>query len=364
VTTQPVGRQDRASFKFLKQIILDNLEYLNSLYALSSTEGRSISALLSCGTIANGETVYCIRCKFERRYKRCGNRSCEYCARSRAADWLARQERVMPSGISYIQITFKGGALFGDLLIRAPGCKTRLYNMLFRAVRKSIQRVQGKRNGRIGALLVLQAFSEAYTVHPHVHAVVPALVESDGVWVPVAEGGASLLPEEVLRSAFREALVKELRAKHSRLTWDLDTEPTARYLDLAVFEAEVVSVVGAKADVERTISEKSHLHLLGYVRHESALTCYEIKAYDGQTVQICPDGGTTINLEPREFLKRVMPLLVPPHFRTRRAFGILGNRTKGPASAEWDANHPHPPGSGSKGKGGGCHHQWTATPAE
>jgi hypothetical protein len=358
ILLRTAGRCETQSSKHLVQLFLDHREYLEGRYAPSSTQGRFLTDVLSCGTLAQGDRIYrCSNCGLERGYNRCGNRFCDYCARAKRGDWCDRQIALLPGGVPYLQYVFKWPPSCTNLLLLAPHCKRTLYNVLFAAARKAIVTVHGKRSaGLIGGLLILQTFGEGYVLDPHIHAVIPALVGLPGEWVPAPLDRDGFLPDGDLTAAFRLALVKQLRTEYPRLAESFHTAHVERYLDRDVFVAEVLAHIGSTGWACLSPSDGTREDLIWYVSHESPLTKYPIAEYDGKRVTV--GASNLVALEAKEFLKRLMKLLVPPRLHTRRAFGVLANRAKGDAGEKWRRDHPVPGRVRGKGVGGSCSHQW------
>lgn len=186
---------------------------------LNPAQWRALWALTHCRTPAMGGQVHaCAQCGGRHFAPHsCNHRSCPQCGRGATAQWVARElgKRV---GAPYFMVTFTLPAELRGLFATP---RARDYYHLFFAAAAEALRVTLANPRWLGAAtsgmtMVLHTWNQRLGFHPHIHAIVPgAGIDSSGGVVRV-KSDAFLVPQPVLRKAFRGAFHRGFRQLHAR----------------------------------------------------------------------------------------------------------------------------------------------------
>jgi hypothetical protein len=187
--------------------------YLREHPVQGSSRRRAIRALTGCRTAAMGGHVHaCARCGgSEFAYHSCNHRACPQCGGEATAGWVRRElgKRV---GAPYFMVTFtlpeELRALFSTALAKES------YGLFFAAASEALAgalanpRWLGAQTS--GFTMVLHTWNQRLGFHPHLHCIVPgAGLDAAGRVVRVKSAGF-LVPQPVLRAAFRAAFRRKL----------------------------------------------------------------------------------------------------------------------------------------------------------
>jgi len=184
--------------------------------ALDEAKRRAIWAITHCRTaVMGGHLDACeAGCTREFHFHSCNHRSCPQCGRERTAEWVERElgKRV---GAPYFMVTFTlpeelRGLFFG------PAAKE-IYDIFFAAAGDALERTLANPRwlgaATHGHTAILHTWNQRLHFHPHLHCIVPgAGLDPYGRVVTVSNANF-LVPQPVLRVAFRTAF----RARLARL---------------------------------------------------------------------------------------------------------------------------------------------------
>jgi hypothetical protein len=190
-------------------------DFLREHPVMDRARRRAIWALTHCRTAAMGGHVHaCATCGTTHySFHSCNHRSCPQCGKADTADWVGR-ELAKRIGAPYFMVTFTLPQELRGLFF-TPLCK-QMYSILFEAASQALQttlahpRWLGARTN--GFTMVLHTWNQRLLFHPHIHCIVPgAGLEESGRVVRVKSPGF-LVPQPVLRTAFRRLFGEKLDA--------------------------------------------------------------------------------------------------------------------------------------------------------
>jgi len=176
---------------------------------------RAIWALTHCRTEVMGGHVHaCAQCGTSRfAFHSCNHRACPQCGREATAQWVERElgKRV---GAPYFMVTFtlpeELRALFFTKAAR------QVHEVFFAAASEALSSTLSSPRWlgaeRSGFTMILHTWNQRLLFHPHIHCIVPgAGIDAAGRVVSVRSPGF-LVPQPVLRSAFRQLFAHKLHA--------------------------------------------------------------------------------------------------------------------------------------------------------
>lgn len=190
-------------------------EFLRGRPALDRAKGRAIWAITHCRTaVMGGHLDACEQgCTREFHFHSCNHRSCPQCGREYTAEWVQRElgKRV---GAPYFMVTFTLPQELRGLFFTSAAKD--IYDVLFSAAAESLSltlanpRWLGAQTA--GHTAILHTWNQRLLFHPHLHCIVPgAGLDAYGRVVTVKNANF-LVPQPVLRRAFRSAFRKALAA--------------------------------------------------------------------------------------------------------------------------------------------------------
>jgi hypothetical protein len=182
---------------------------------LTQAQRRAVWAITHCRTpVMGGHLWGCGACGARQfHYHSCNHRSCPLCGRAATAGWVGRElsRRV---GAPYFMVTFTLPEELRRLFL-APAAKE-AYGAFFGAAAAALSatlanpRWLGAAN--CGFTAVLHTWNQRLLFHPHIHCIVPgAGIAADGRVVTVRNANF-LVPQPVLRTAFRARFRERLAA--------------------------------------------------------------------------------------------------------------------------------------------------------
>lgn len=184
---------------------------------------RAIWAITHCRTAAMGGHVHaCQKCGTSRfAFHSCNHRACPQCGREATAQWVERElgKRI---GAPYFMVTFTVPAEFRPLFFTKAA--RQVHEVFFAAASEALSTTLANPRWlaavRSGFTMILHTWSQLLLFHPHIHCIVPgAGIDAAGCVVSVKSPGF-LVPQPVLRSAFRLIFARKLRALRKLLPPD------------------------------------------------------------------------------------------------------------------------------------------------
>ena len=159
--------------------------------------------LHACGSCATREF----------RFHSCNHRSCPQCGKAATAEWVQR-ELTRRVGAPYFMVTFTLPEELRALFFTAAAREVYglFFEAAFHALRDTLARPRWLGAATSGFTLVLHTWNQRLLFHPHLHAIVPgAGLDQHGRVVTVKRPNF-LVPQAVLRKAFRARFRKGLEA--------------------------------------------------------------------------------------------------------------------------------------------------------
>jgi Putative transposase/Transposase zinc-binding domain len=189
--------------------------FLRGRPALKRAQGRAIWAITHCRTAVMGGHLDACEpgCTREFHFHSCNHRSCPQCGREHTAEWVARElgRRV---GAAYFMVTFTLPKELRGLFFTSAAKE--IYDVLFAAAAAALSGTMGDPRwlGAVtsGHTAILHTWTQRQHFHPHLHCIVPgAGLDAHGRVVTVKNANF-LVPQPVLRRAFRAAFRERLAA--------------------------------------------------------------------------------------------------------------------------------------------------------
>ena len=301
-----------------------------------STQQRSVlRAIARCRTAALGGHVdRCHACGHQAiSYNSCRSRHCPKCQAQARERWLRARERDLLD-VPYVHVVF---TLPHALLPLTYRNGARLYTWLFQTTAATLREIAADPQhlgAEIGVLSILHTWGQTLVRHPHVHCVVPAggLSSDHQRWIRPQHAGF-FLPVKVLSRVFRGTFVEQRRRAYRRGQLDL-TGATEHLRDPAQWHA----FVNALFETDWVVYAKpafggaaAVLRYLGRYTHRVAISNHRLRAFDGQRVTFQwkdyahESQSRTMTLSAMEFLRRVVPHILPRGFVRIRQSGFLAN---------------------------------------
>jgi len=196
-------------------------DFLRERPALSQAQRRAIFAITHCRTPAMGGHLHaCGECGTrEFAWHSCNHRSCPLCGRGATFEWVDR-ELAKRVGAPYFMVTF---TLPEELRSQffTPAAKE-VYQLFFAAAAAALSATLGspKWLGAVdsGCTMVLHTWNQRLHFHPHLHCIVPGAGLDANGRVVLVKNENFLVPQPVLRTAFREKFREKLAALNASTT--------------------------------------------------------------------------------------------------------------------------------------------------
>ena len=182
---------------------------------LNRAQRRAVWAITHCRTaVMGGHLCGCGACGArEFHYHSCNHRSCPLCGRADTTEWVERElgKRV---GAPYFMVTFTLPEELRPLFF-TPAAKE-VYDAFFgtaaAALSDTLANPRWLGAANCGFTAVLHTWNQRLLFHPHIHCIVPgAGIDADGRVVTVKNPNF-LVPQPVLRAAFRARFRERLAA--------------------------------------------------------------------------------------------------------------------------------------------------------
>jgi len=208
-------------------------DFLRDRPALGQAQRRAVWAITHCRTSAMGGHLHvCGKCNTrEFAYHSCNHRACPQCGKTATAEWVERElgKRV---GAPYFMVTFTLPEELRGLFFTESAKE--IYHIFFTAAATALAetlaapRWLGSKTS--GFSIILHTWNQRLHFHPHLHCIVPgAGIDAKGRVVTVKKDNF-LVPQKVLRSAFR--------ARFRELLAELASEHDLPAIDVAVWEKD------------------------------------------------------------------------------------------------------------------------------
>lgn len=305
-------------------------------YGVAPHQQRAVWAIRHCRTaLLGGHVDVCTACGALRiSYNSCGNRHCPKCQWGRQRQWLERRlAEVLP--VAYYHVIFTLPDKLNPVVRYNEGL---MYNLLLRSAWASLQelcRDKKQLGAEVGMLAVLHTWGQNLSLHPHVHAIVPAggLSADKRRWVS-PKRGSFFVSFRALSALFRAKFLAGLKNAFHRGQLRFD-EHSTQLADSRVFNG----LCRLLYDIDWVVYGKRPfggpaqvLRYLGRYPHRVAISSSRLEAMSDQQVTFWykdyrqQGQRKLLTLEGVEFVRRFLQHILPAGFSKIRYYGILSNR--------------------------------------
>ncbi|MEL7121472.1 MAG: IS91 family transposase [Bacteroidota bacterium] len=298
---------------------------------------RTLQALQQCRTAQLGGHIdYCSACQQVVRlsYNSCRNRHCPKCGGLERELWIQEREReLLP--LSYYHVVFTIPQQLNEWCRYNPRF---CYDLLFQSAWQTLRTFghdQKYLGAQMGATMVLHTWGQNLSLHPHIHAIVPAGgINKNRQWTRPKRKSGFLFPVKAMSRVFRAIFLKAfIKAwKNGQLSIPASAPKTAQQRKKWTQQRyQQAWVVYAKAPFT---GPKAVVEYLGRYTHKVAISNHRITKIDQHKVHFRykdyrQDGQPKImRLDGVEFLRRFCLHILPTGFRRMRHYGFLSNRAK------------------------------------
>ena len=302
---------------------------------LSSAQHRVMSAIELCRTAAlGGHVEQCDHCGHKRVwYNSCRDRHCPSCQCLPRAQWLEdRRSELLET--QYFHVVF---TVPNEIAAIAYQNKQEVYNILFRAVRDTLQTIAAdpKHLGaQIGFFAVLHTWGQNLLHHPHLHCVVPGggLSFDRKRWISCRAD--FFVPVKVLSRLFRRLFL-------SYLENDFDQGKLQFFssLEACRIRRAFLRYIGPTRKVKWVVYAKPPFagpdevlkYVAGYT-HSVAISNSRLLDIKNEKVRFRwkdyrnENRQKTMALSADEFIRRFLLHVLPEGFQRIRYYGFLANR--------------------------------------
>jgi len=308
-------------------------DYLRERPALSPAQRRALFAITHCRTAVMGGHLHaCGACGArEFAYHSCHHRSCPQCGRGATFQWVERElgKRV---GAPYFMVTFTlPEELRGHFF--SPAAKE-VYRLFSEAASEALANTLASPRWlgaeTSGFTMVLHTWNQRLHFHPHLHCIVPGAGLDENGRVTVVKNENFLVPQPVLRRAFRAKF-------REKLTTLAATGPRLPAVATAVWEKDWGVHLQPFGSGERAIQ------YLGAYVCRTAISDSRIAGMEGDQVTFRwkdrANGGAprTETLPGVDFVRRYLRHVLPRGMKAIRYYGICHPAAK--AKREQIARH-------------------------
>lgn len=305
---------DRSLFD-IGEIVRLNRPGLEAIQPLTPVQGRALSAMALCRTLAlGGHANVCMACGLQEdpSYNSCRNRNCPKCQALDQQRWInARTHAILP--VSHYHGVFTLPAGFRPLARQHPRA---IYDALLRCTSAALLELAQSRLGvRLGLTLVLHTWTRELLEHPHAHVLVTAGgLAPDGTFKRIRK--KVLLHVKPLAKLFKGKMMDALRSL--RKEGVLIMSDGAFGTLMASLEAQNW-VVYLKKTFQRP---EDTLKYLGRYTHRVGIANSRLLEVTVDKVTFKTKDGRSITLHPVAFLQRLVRHILPDGFKKIRHAGL------------------------------------------
>jgi hypothetical protein len=283
---------------------------------------KALKAIISCRSKSlGGEVYYCAKCKeYHYSYHSCQNRHCVVCGNNDAADWIAKNKKLMLP-FTYFLGTF---TLPGQLREICRSNQKLTYNIFFKASSDALK-LLAKDDKYLGADIgmtgILHTWTRALIYHPHVHYLVPGGgIGSDGRSIRFSDDDFLMHVKplsKIFKAKFREALKMQASDIFEKIPAD-------------TWKRDWVVHIKPVGDGQKALEYMGRYLFRTAISNNRILkleTCTEQGRSNGKVTFRYTDSKTgktkIVTLEALEFIRRFLQHVLPKGFQKVRCYGFL-----------------------------------------
>lgn len=288
---------------------------LEEVQPLSSEQGRALSAIALCRTLAlGGHANACMACGLQEdpSYNSCRNRNCPKCQALAQERWIqSRTESILP--VSHYHGVFTLPSDFRPLARQYP---RPIYAALLRCTSAALLELAQSRLGvRLGLTLVLHTWTRELLEHPHAH----VLVSAGGL---TPEGTFKRIRKKVLLHV--NPLAELFKGKM------MDALRTLREEGVIVMSGGAFGTLMASLKAQNWVvylkktfhRPEDTLAYLGRYTHRVGIANSRLLDVTTDKVTFRTKCGRSITLHPVAFLQRFVRHVLPDGFKKIRHAGL------------------------------------------
>jgi hypothetical protein len=297
------------------EIVRLNRPGLEAIQPLTPVQGRALSAMALCRTLAlGGHANLCMACGLQEdpSYNSCRNRNCPKCQALDQQRWInARTDAILP--VSHYHGVFTLPSDFRPLARQYPRA---IYDALLRCTSAALLELAQSRLGvRLGLTLVLHTWTRELLEHPHAHVLVTAGgLTPNGTFKRIRK--KVLLHVKPLAMLFKGKMMDALRTLHEDGVIVMSDGAFGTLM--ASLEAQDW-VVYLKKTFQRP---EDTLKYLGRYTHRVGIANSRLLDVTADKVTFKTKDGRSITLHPVTFLQRLVRHILPDGFKKIRHAGL------------------------------------------
>jgi len=303
------------SLSFHQVLLQAAPEYLEQFgQTMPSRQREVLERILRCRTPEMGGHLFaCPDCGTQHfRWHSCNDRHCPQCGDIEGQRWLAKQRDRLLFNTPYALITF---TLPDPIRKWMRSHQSKGYPMLFECSWRALKELAAnpkRLGGDLGALGVLQTWSRTLIYHPHVHYLIPqgALSVDQRVWIE-SKSSKYLLPFTPLADRFRNLFLQHFKEIAPDFSGDLPK---------SVFKGHWVVDVRCVGNGDQALTYLSRYIFQTATGNRQVTRLPNGKVrwpyFSNQTGR-----GESLELEPKELVRRFLQHVLPKGFRRVRYFG-------------------------------------------
>jgi Putative transposase/Transposase zinc-binding domain len=305
------GGQSLTVHQLLRNLAPDYRQRFDS--SMPARHRQVLKKILACRTPALGGQLFgCPDCPgFLYRYHSCNDRHCPQCGQGDAEDWLQRQQARLLLPTPYFLVTFTVPEAL-RLFLRAQ--QQIGLDLLFGCSAQALQDLAGnprRLGAQLGMLGVLHTWSRTLLFHPHIHYLIPGggLSPDGREWI--AARPKFLLPVKALGAHLRTLFKTRLQKEHPQLFARVPAKVWKRHwnVDSRAAGSGQNALSYLSRYVFKTATSNRKVQLLA----QGTVQCNYRESQTGR--------HTSINLQPLEFMRRILQHILPRAYARVRTFG-------------------------------------------
>lgn len=298
---------------------------------LNSHQQTTMKMIMKCRTGELGyHKVICESCK-ETTYKAntCRNRNCPCCQTIAKNRWIER-EKLESLEIAHYHVVGTTPKILYQIMYQNQEI---MYEIIMSSLAEAIQKIKKKEGKEVGIIEMLHTWNQQLGYHPHVHALVTAGgVEKRGKWE--RDKYEYMCSVKALSKVYRGKIIAKLKKIYDKLEFYKEAE---KYKDKKEWD-KLIKELRKKEFVtyvkEPYKNAETVIEYFGRYAYKVGITNSRIINYEEGKVRFKykdrkdENKEKVLELEDKEFVRRLSMHILPKGFRKIRRYGIYANRDR------------------------------------